>query len=220
MTELDLIKRAALRMDEISAGEDTVVNVSVDGIAQTDSNPLYVQLQGMVYECLKTVFATAPYWRLPQSEFDDKAIVPISGETGSRKIIKLKLPDDFLRIAEIDCADFERPITEVYGEQSVQGRRQHNDYLRAGISKPVGIMSHGVWSNTPAREIDCYSLPSDTAVTAADVMAHYIAIPAVADLPDSLEPAVEWLMAERVFAARGDTGHAQLCQANYESSLM
>jgi hypothetical protein len=93
-------------------------------------------------------------------------------------------------------------------------------------------MSHGKWGQSQCREIDCYSLPSTSSVTASSgVEATYIATPTMpltADtttqietvIPPVLVDALEWIVASRAFGARGDTNHAAICQQNAQNVLV
>lgn len=238
MTRAQLISAVALRMDEITP--DAGLPITVDG---GDQNPLSQLIDGLVDDGVLELYSVAPYWRLKQTSFlysattaENQIIVEaISSASDSRKIIRLKVTDDFLRVAEINCTDFQRPITEVVPEQSAEGRRQHNRYLVAKEAKPVGVMSHGVWGTEPCREIDCYSLANDTTVTASSgITATYIPKPekivdsstpgeavAVEDIvPTVLIGALEWLIAARTFGARGDANHAAICQQNAQNLLV
>ena len=229
MTRDQLIQAVALRMDEITPS-GALSGITVDG---SDNNPLYDLIKGIIDDGVLELFTVAPYWRLPQTLFAYSATasanqIIVESGANSRKIIRLKVPDDFLRVAEINCTDFQRPITEVYPEQSEQGKRQHNRFLMGKEARPVGVMSHGVWNGSPCREIDCYSLASTTTVTASSgVVASYIPKPASAStaadttvpVPDVLLPALEWLTAARAFGARGDVNHATICQQNAQNLL-
>ena len=232
MTRKELIRQVALRMDEISPEE--VLSIPVDGdlISEADENPLYALINGLADDAALELYASAPYWRLPQTAFEkaDIAVSSITGDADSRKIIRLRIGDDFLRVAEIDCVDFQRPITEVYPEQSPEGRRQHNRFLMGKEAKPVGVLSFGLWQqesdgmtiNVKCREIDCYSLSYTTTVTPAlGIVASYIAKPGAAeDVPEILVPALEWLIAARAFGARGDVDHSATCRQNAQNLLV
>lgn len=232
MTREQLIQNVALRMDEITPSEGLVI--SVDG---RDNNPLYAIIDGLIEAGALELFSVAPFWRLKQTEFSDVVVEALptifNNADGSQKfVIRLKVPDDFLRVAEISCTGFQRPITEVVPEQSAEGRRQHNRWLIAKEARPVGVISHGVWTSggtsSQCREIDCYSLSS--IVQTSEVSATYIAKPADGigaspsvvedDIPAILIPALEWLIAARVFGARGDVNHAQVCQQNAQNLLV
>lgn len=209
-------------MDEITPESGFVI--PVDG---ADNNPLYELIDGLVDDAVLELFSVAPFWRLVQTPFDEEDEIAI-GTVGDRKFLRLKVNDSFLRIAEINCSEFYRPITEVVPEQSDLGRRQHNRFLMAKEAKPVGVISHGVWDDEQCREIDCYSFADEP----DEVYASYIAKPAsisstpsdtdaVEDVvPHILIPALEWLNAARAFGARGDTNHAAVCQQNAQNLLV
>ena len=218
MTRDALILAVALHMDEITP--ESSLDIHVDG---ADNNPLYALIDGLLDDCALEIFYAAPYWRLPQTLFSNESTVV--SPLGDRYIIRLKLPDDFLRVAEINCADFKRPITEVVAEQSAEGKRQHYKYLMGREAKPVGVLSYGTWGNNndKCREIDCYSVSSN--ISPAVVVASYIARPTIAStgditFPETLIPALEWLAAARTFAARGDSNREDICQQKAQNLLI
>lgn len=235
MTKDQLIQQVALRMDEITP-DSGLSGITVDG---RDNNPLYELIGGIIDDGVLELFSIASYFRLPQKEFTNIALENAGsqrtindgqGTISARKMIRLRVPDDFLRVAEINHTSFQRPITEVVPEQSEQGKRQHNPFLMAKEARPVGVMSHGVWSSEQAREIDCYSVPSSVS-SATGVVATYIAKPASCSdtsawtsqtdpVPTTLKPALEWLIASRAFGARGDSSHAEICQQNAQNLLV
>jgi len=243
-TRLQLIKNVALHMDEVSP-DITISGIAIDG---SDNNPLYALIDGLVDAGALELFSVAPYWRLPQTAFAAHDLETVGtqrilndGNTTSpaRKMIRLRVPDNFLRVAEISHPSFERPITEVVPEASELGKRQHNPNLMAKGARPVGVMSHGVWVNNAGtesettencREIDCYSIPSTG--TTDNMVATYIPKPSMPAsgnnstdientiIPAVLIPALEWLIAARTFGARGDVNHAAICQQNAQNLLV
>ena len=220
MTRKELIAQVALRMDEITPENDFVI--PVDG---ADNNPLYELIDGLADDAALELYASAPYWRLPSQAFlyDEIKVEPIfPTKSDSRKMIRLKVTDDFLRVAVIRCDDFHRPVTDIYPEQSAEGKRQHNRFLMGKEAKPVGVLTHGWWDGAPCREIDCYSLAPDSAAgPRAGIEASYIAKPGRAEtIPERLFPPLEWLIAARAFEARGDGNHGQICLATAKSLLV
>lgn len=223
-------------MDEVTPDNVDVTDISVDG---ADGNPLYALIDGLIDAGALELFSVAPYWRLKQTTFTDILLESVGSQRtigdGStiipaRKMIRLKVPDDFLRVAEINHSSFQRPITEVVQEISELGKRQHNPFLMGKEARPVGVMSHGSWSGTQCREIDCYSVSSSVDSTSG-VMATYIPKPSVITddtptvavedaVPEVLIPALEWLIAARTFGARGDVNHAAICQQNAQNLLV
>ena len=235
MTRNELISQVALRMDEVTP-DITIDDLTIDG---ADGNPLYALIDGLVDAGALELFSVAPYWRLPQSLFSStdyadagsqRTIVDGDATISKRKMIRLKLPDDFLRVAEIMCDEFQRPITEAVPEMSELGKRQHNPFLMAKDARPVGVLSHGVWGTgnnaVQCREIDCYSVAS----SATNLVATYIpkpVMPAAGSsteietvVPPVLVEALEWLIAARSFGARGDANHSAICQQNAQNLLV
>ena len=234
-----LIQAVALRMDEVTPdGAITGTTITVDG---ADNNPLYGLIAGIMNDGVQELFSVAPYWRLPQTEFDQDDEVEyeaLDEGDNPRYRIRLKVPENFLRVAEISFDLFKRPITEVFPEQSPMGRRQHNRFLMAREAKPVAVISHGLWEvegdepgadpePVPCREIDCYSFEGDP--TDHVLEASYIAKPvAIATdtanvekiVPEVLIPALEWLIAAHAFGARGDANHAAICQQYAQNLIM
>ena len=220
MTRKELIAQVALRMDEITPESGFVI--PVDG---ADNNPLYELIDGLADDAALELYASAPYWRLPSRAFlyDEVKVDPIfPNRPDSRKMIRLKVTDAFLRVAVIRCDEFHRPVTDIYPEQSADGKRQHNRFLMGREAKPVGVMTHGWWDGVPCREIDCYSLSADSTVGPRDgIEASYIAKPGRAEtIPDRLFPPLEWLIAARAFEARGDGNHGQICLNTAKSLLV
>ena len=243
MTRAELIQQVALKMDEVSPNIEAS-DLTVDG---SDGNPLYTLIDGLIDGGALELFSVAPYWRLPQSEFSDKGLddagsqrVVNDGETtiAARKMIWLRVPDDFLRVAEINHGSFQRPITDIVQEDSPLGKRQHNPFLMAREARPVGVMSHDKrtinGNAVQCREIDCYSIPSSGAALTS-LVATYIPKPqTIVDdpvtpsnsvavetaIPTVLIPALEWLVAARTFGARGDANHAAICQQNAQNVLV
>ena len=242
-TRADVVKHVALKMDEVSP-DITISDIAIDG---ADNNPLYALIDGLVDAGALELFSVAPYWRLPKTNFAGPETEEVGtqrklndGNTTSptRKMIRLKVPANFLRVAEISHPSFQRPITEVVPEASELGKRQHNPNLMAKGARPVGVMSHGVWVNNAGtesettencREIDCYSIPSTG--TTAGLVATYIPKPSMpaysssTDIEDTIIPAVlipamEWIVAARTFGARGDANHAAICQQNAQNLLV
>ena len=240
MKRNELIRQVALRMDEVTpdSPDFTIDDIAVDG---SDNNPLYALIDGLVDSGALELFSVAPYWRLPQTEFENVQLGELPASFGSRRVIRLKVEDDFLRVAEINHSEFQRPITEAVPEMSEAGKRQHNRYLMGKEARPVGVISHGKWEVeqdefVQCREIDCYSIapapPAGTTDTALDgVEATYIATPEMPTITDTttdietvippvLVDALEWIIAARTFGARGDANHAAICQQNAQNLLV
>ena len=225
MNRYDLILATALHMDEVSASDSIAVSVQVDS---SDNNPLYTLINGLLDECLVEVYNSDPWWRLKQKPFTLPSTATYDKNIG-RYVIKLPVPADYLKIAEIKCDEFQRPISEVYSEGSDMAKRQHNRWLVAKVAKPVAVMSH---DSTNGREIDCYSLDK-ASLSGTNLYATYIGIPVLPTdttttasaistdiLPDALVAPLEWLTASKAFGARGNTNGMQVCLQNAQNLLI
>ena len=107
-------------MDEITP-DNGLPQIEVDG---SDNNPLYALIDGLIEAGALELFSVAPFWRLKQTEFNDIVVEALpalfNNANGSPKyIIRLKVPDDFLRVAEIKGAS----------------RKEHNDHGLTGIDR-------------------------------------------------------------------------------------
>lgn len=216
MTKEGLILAVAAHMDEVTAEGEAIVEVST-----SDNNPLYSLINELLDESLMELFAVAPLYRLPQTAFPVENRVTKNDSSLGRKVIRVKVPDDFMRLVELDCDEFERPIVTLHQEGSAMAKRQHNRHLVAKTARPVGVIRSTTWTDSVyGREIDCYSLDGD----GTNWTGSYVARPSLpvslsesipaTTLPDILTAPLEWLCAAKVFGARGDANHAAICQQN------
>lgn len=112
MTREELIKKVALKMDEISSSDDVIVDVDT-----SDNNPLYAQINGLLNESVNDVLMKAPMYRI-QSQTAVETFAVVGSTTvvelaGGRKAIELDLPENFLRLVSISDGSFKRPIVEL-----------------------------------------------------------------------------------------------------------
>lgn len=232
MTRDELIQAVAAKMDEITPS--SAIDVTVDG---ADNNPLYELILNVIDDAALELYTIAPFWMVPYTTVsytpssltsEIKTDTIFTGTEYERTILRIRLPAEFLRIAQITHTSFSRPITEVYPEQSAQAKRQHNRHLVGKTDRPVAVMSYGTWYNGNDKEIQCYSLPKGTQLVAGELLASYIKKPATmvtasstpVAVPSSLLPALEWLVAAKAFSARGDVNHAAVCQQNAQNLLV
>ena len=231
MTRKELIQQVVLRMDEVTP--ESGLNVIVDGFTDgADSNPLYQLVDGILDDAALEVYASAPIYRLPQTAFlgSDMTTETLDGSGSNTYCLHIKLGDTFLRLVAVNSKYFQRPIVELYPEQSAVAKRQYNRFLRGREAKPVGIITHYTfYGSQKARSIDCYSFKTtdqSSAITASFAsLSSYVARPTIAatgniTFEPSLIPALEWLSAAKAFGARGDTAHMQICQQNAQELLV
>lgn len=215
MTRKELIKKVALKMDEISSSDDVIVSVSAE-----DNNPLYAQIDSLLNESVNDVLTKAPIYRLHQhvSSVSESTSGTVPCYPDPRKKAIISVPSDFIRIVSITDANLQRPIVELALEGDDTDRKQHNKFLVARDAKPVGVMSNG----NGVRQISCYSFDSNAT---PDPTMLYVKrytktdMAADAELDEYLIDLVSWVCAGRVFAAQGDMNKGKICDEN-ASALM
>lgn len=211
MTREELIKRVALKMDEISSSDDVIVPVNA-----SDNNPLYTQINSLLNESVNEVLMKAPTYRLQSQIASISNITTKTIFTGDyeRVIAVATIPEDFIRIASINEESFQRPIVDLAIEGDNTDKRQHNKFLVAKSAKPVAVLGR---SGT-GRTITCYSfdkgytkLPTILYIKRYDNDSDTFA---ETDLDGYLTDIVSWVCAGKVFAAQGDINKGKLCDEN------
>lgn len=214
MTREDLIKKVALKMDEISSSDDVIVSVH-----SGDNNPLYEQINGLLNESINDVLTKAPIYRI-NSQLDSMNIIDTETIFDSRQIAVVTVPEDFIRIMSISDEAFERPIVDLAMEGDDVDKRQHNKFLVAKQAKPVAVLGRTMDGR---RVIRCYSYGED------DVPMPYILyVKRYSDtnmsskilFDDYLVDIISWVCAGKVFAAQGDLSKGKLCDENAVSLMV
>ena len=212
MTREELIKKVALKMDEISSSDDVIVPVNI-----SDNNPLYTQIDALLNESVNDVLTKAPIYRIQNHiETANADIVSVKNIfNGTRKVAVITVPEDFIRIASISDEAFQRPIVDLALEGDAVDERQHNKFLVAGSAKPIAVIGRDV---TGGRIITCYSYGNDT--TPAPSL-NYIKrynndsdTSSDTDLDEYMIDIVSWVCAGKVFASHGDVTKGKLCDEN------
>ena len=218
MTRDELIKRVALKMDEISSSDDVIVNVGIE-----DNNPLYTQINSLLNECVNDVLTKAPIYRIQRfvetlqiskdGPSPDYKKVDIFG--GSRYKLVVEVPDDFIRIASIVDSLFQRPIVDLALEGDSVDKMQHIKHLVAKYAKPVAVLGR---NDDGGRAITCYSYKiGDTYNTNIHYVKRYdgsLELSEDTGLDEYMIDLVSWVCAGRVFASRGDINNNKICDEN------
>ena len=214
MTREELIKKVALKMDEISSSDEVVIPVN-----GSDNNPLYTQINHLLNESVNEVLMKAPIYRIQDQvvELNDFTTVSLFGNT--RKAAVFNVPEDFIRIASINDNAFQRPIVDLSLEGDAIDKKQRNQFLVAKKAKPVGVLGRG----TSGRTITCYSYGAgDTLAPALLYIKRYnndTDTNAETDFDEYMTDIVSWVCAGKVFSAQGDTAKGKICDEN-ASTLM
>ena len=210
MTREELIKKVALKMDEISSSDDIIVPVGTG-----DNNPLYTQINNLLNESVNDVLMKAPIYRL-QNRVEKLSEDNIS--TGvlksTRKTAIFKISDDFIRLVSITDTLFDRPVVDLAFEGDDVDKRQRNKFLVAKNAKPVAVIAN----TEEGRKITCYSYGSNQT---PDPTLLYIKrydndtdTVSDTDLDDYMIDLVSWVCAGKVFAAQGDINKGKICDDN------
>ncbi|MEE0237624.1 MAG: hypothetical protein UD961_15895 [Bacteroidales bacterium] len=214
MTREELIKKVALKMDEISSSDDVIVPVNA-----SDNNPLYTQINSLLNESVNDVLMKAPIYRLQSqivSVSSDKIELKsiFSGDNRERYIAVATLPEDFIRIASISEVSFQRPIVDLAIEGDDIDKRQHNKFLVAKSAKPVAVLGR----TNAGRIITCYSFEKGYTLKPTILYVKRYNNDsdtyAETDLDGYMTDIVSWVCAGKVFAAQGDINKGKLCDEN------
>lgn len=220
MTREELIKKVALKMDEISSSDDVIVPVNA-----SDNNPLYTQINNLLNEAVNDVLMKAPIYRLQSQvvslemshKVEDKTVLDYEIEnifSNTRKKVVIPISDEFLRLVSISDDKFQRPVVDLAFEGDEIDKKQHNRFLVAKNAKPVAVIGN----TANGREISLYSYhPSDVPNPSVLYIKRYKNeqdTTADTDLDDYLIDVVSWACAGKVFAAQGDINKGKICDEN------
>lgn len=211
MTREELIKKVALKMDEISSSDDVIVPVNA-----SDNNPLYTQINNLLNEAVNDVLMKAPIYRIQSqvvsmdvSNCETKGIF-----NNTRQKAVISVSDEFLRLVSISDDKFQRPIVDLAFEGDEIDKKQHNRFLVAKNAKPVAVIGNTV----NGRAISLYSYhPNDVPNPSVLYIKRYnndSDTKADTDLDDYMIDVVSWACAGRVFSAQGDINKSKICDEN------
>jgi hypothetical protein len=218
MTREELIKKVAMKMDEISSSDDVIVPVMAE-----DNNPQYALINGLLNESINDVLAKVPIHRIQVQietvQTDTTETLKDGNGATIRQMPVFSVPMDFLRLVSISDPSFMRPIVELATEGDSIAKRQHNRFLMAKTAKPVAVIGRS--GNT--REIVCYSLGADktpnTTMTYVKRFTGDESPSATVDLDPYLEEVVAWVCAGKVFSAQGNVAKMQICDTTAAAAL-
>lgn len=202
MTRQELIRKVALKMDEISSSDDVIVPVGID-----DNNPLYTQIDGLLDESVNEVLMKAPLYRL-HNHIVSTSLSRAATANGA-KVAVIDVPEEFLRLVSIIDNAFQRPIVELAVEGDDVDKRQHNKFLMAKTAKPVAVISN---SAAQGRIITCYSYGADG--QPAPVLNYIKRYDDEQNLDEYQIDVVTWVCAGKVFSVQGDAAKGKACDEN------
>lgn len=200
-----LINRVKVRIDEICASGDFIVDVDVE-----NSKPYDTIIDELLDESALEVLLKAPFYRLHISTANLTAIP----DGNDNKIGTIFLPDDFVRLVSLRMNAWERPVTELAVQGDDVARMQSSKYLRGGVAKPVAVLR----KSDKGYKVDYYS------VTANDHNIKeflYIKKDTAENVADTeLVDALCWICAAKTLGVIGQTNLAQLCYENAKGLMV
>ena len=217
MTREELIKKVALKMDEISSSDDLIVPVGTG-----DNNPLYTQINNLLNESVNDALMKAPIYRIqsqvasvPSTSVSINTLDAIDSYGKNRRSATIVVPDDFIRLVSITDNAFQRPIVDLAIEGDDIDKRQRNKFLVAKSAKPVAVIGRSV---TGRRAITCYSYDSKSTpnLSVLYVKRYDNDKDTTEDtyLDEYMTDLVSWVCAGKVFAAQGDINKGKICDEN------
>lgn len=221
MTREELIKKVALKMDEISSSDDVIVPVNA-----SDNNPLYTQINNLLNEAVNDVLMKAPIYRLQSQVVSLEMSHKVKDETvldyeienifsNTRKKVVIPISDEFLRLVSISDDKFQRPVVDLAFEGDDIDKKQHNRFLVAKNAKPVAVIGN----TAKSRAISLYSyhlndVPNPSVLYIKRYNNDNDDTKTDAGLDDYMIDVVSWACAGRVFSAQGDINKGKLCDEN------
>jgi hypothetical protein len=141
MNRSEIISAIKARLDELTPFQegDVALDESVKPVEQ--------YIDGFLDEATDTVRLISPAYRLEASEFprDDEGNFTLEEDRLGDGVVyyKLAVPDDFLKIAEVRMANWERPCFSATLEAGESYRMLRNPYTTAGPTKPAVVVTGG-----------------------------------------------------------------------------
>lgn len=134
MNRDQLINQVKSKIDELSPSDALIVAVGTE-----DNKPIDTIIGSLLDESAIEVLLKAPVHRLSVTKCATASGTATTGDAFSGSVA---IPADFLRLVEFKMTEWKRPVTEFQPQGSPLAQRQYNVYLRAGINKPVAVISH------------------------------------------------------------------------------
>lgn len=204
---IDFIKA---KLDEIiPGGEGFTFALSAE---PNISNPLDLLINAHLDEATKNVILSAPISVLFPTLATDAGVANTDAKTGY-----VVLPDNFLRLSSFKMTDWLTDIDNPITPKDPKYKKQSNQFLRGGLSKPVAVLTWKSVANVMKRVLEYYSV--DTAHTVEKLL--YIPETTAEDFiavnPNLLD-ALAWMTASKIMQITGMSDAAKLAQERVTQS--
>lgn len=225
MTRTELVKKVAMKMDELSSSDEMNLNIGIE-----DNNPLIILINGLLDESVNETLAAIPahrctYTKRLLSSNDEQKTSFSFLDKDNRRVLKVLFPDDFLRFVRLVSSYLSRDIITLHGASDAIAIRQTNPHLMAGSTKPVAVMDNDAYGGPCAK---VYSYPSDAELDKSPSATAFYYVPRVDGLTEDYIPSLDnyitdiaaWVCASKTFATQGDTQRSATCMQNAQSLMV
>lgn len=204
MERSELINRVKVRIDEICASGDVIVEVDVE-----NSKPFDSIIDEVLDESALELLLKAPFYRLHIST----ANLTASANEGDSKIGSISLPNDFVRLVSLQMKEWHRPVTTLAIQGDPVAKRQSNKYLRGGVARPIAVLR----KTANGYELDYYSVKESH-----DIKEFlYIKRDSAEDVANTeLLDALCWICAGKVLGVIGQANLAKMCYENAQGLMV
>lgn len=119
-----------------------------------------------------------------------------TAELGENGVIKITMLQDTLRVASIQAADSPVVLTDIVPEDSAEGRKQLNRYVR-GVSDDPRVVLQKRWSEPYRPIMKYYSTEKDTCPA---ISLEYVPYPVLEEAVISVSPQLEYAVLNELTA--------------------
>lgn len=119
-----------------------------------------------------------------------------TAELGENGVIKITMLQDTLRVASIQAADSPVVLTDIVPEDSAEGRKQLNKYVR-GVSDDPRLVLQKRWSEPYRPIMKYYSTEEETC---PEIVLEYVPYPVLEEAVISISPQLEYAVLNELTA--------------------
>lgn len=155
-------------------------------------------------EATSHILCTAPLHVVPITEITES---PQRNNDGSGSV---SLPNGFIRLIEFKMKGWERPIVSAITVHSAKYNRQHNRFIRGGVSKPVVAMVQD--------KLEYYSLPDGASHEIE--RARCVVKCEANELPERLHEPLCWLTASLILGVMNEEAASLSARKRFDELIV
>ena len=199
------------KLDElVPGGEGMTFSLSSE---PNITNHLDLLINAHLDECVKDVILSAPISVLfPTADTTTTGTVNTDAKTGY-----VVLPNNFLRLSSFKMTEWLKDIDTPITPKDPKYKKQSNEFLRGGISKPVAVLT---WKNVGSvmkRVLEYYSVETAHTIEKLLYIPETIAEDFIAVNPNLVD-SLAWMTASKIMQITGQADAAKLAQERVSQS--